>query len=232
MRFASSKTKWDQNLPLINCLEDGVPVGVLIGQPTGGYRVLGLAFVERYNERTGFFTLHGPVNASTKSQRILSSFVSDELSVLDKARLRELQRLAVEDGDERIKRLMHTAKREQQKRFRQEVYAAYDGKCAACGTEIYDILQAAHIDDFRGRKSQIVQNGVLLRVDIHMLYDANLLGIEPGSHRIVLAGSADLAPYEYLSDAQLRVPRERRLWPDDELLEIHYRRFVAQQAVA
>lgn len=88
------------------------------------------------------------------------------------------------------------------------------------------------IDDFRGRKSQIVQNGVLLRVDIHMLYDANLLGIEPGSHRIVLAGSADLAPYEYLSDAQLRVPRERRLWPDDELLEIHYRQFVAQQAVA
>lgn len=77
-----------------------------------------------------------------------------------------------------------------------------------------------------------MQNGVLLRVDIHMLYDANLLGIEPGSHRIVLAGSADLAPYECLSDAQLRVPRERRLWPDDELLEIHYRRFVAQQAVA
>ena len=54
--------------------------------------------------------------------------MSNELSVLDKARLRELQRLAVEDGDERIKRLMHTAKREQQKRFRQEVYAAYDGK--------------------------------------------------------------------------------------------------------
>ena len=58
------KRQWDQNQPLINCHEDGIPVGVLIGQPSGGYLVLGLALVEKYDLRTGFFTFHGPVNTT------------------------------------------------------------------------------------------------------------------------------------------------------------------------
>lgn len=229
---AGRESTWDHNQPLVNCLEDGVPVGVLVGQPGGGYRVLGLAFVERYDQRTGFFTLHGPVNAATESQRVFSSFVTDELSAADKRRLLELQRLALIDGDERIRTLVRTARREQQRRFRSDVYAAYDGRCAASGTGIDDILQAAHIDDFRGRRSQVVQNGILLRVDIHMLYDANLLGIEPGSHRIVLSDAVDMAHYEHLCDRQLRLPRDPAKRPDDELLDIHFKRFLAQQRAA
>lgn len=226
------QTKWDQNRPLLNCLEDGVPVGVLVGQPSGGYRVLGLAFVERYDERSGFFTLHGPVNSATEQQGIFSSSMDDGLSAADRQRLFELQRLALVNGDERIRSLVRTARREQQTRFRNTVYSAYGGRCAASDNNIDNILQAAHIDDFRGRKSQIVQNGILLRVDIHMLYDANLLGITPDSHRIVLSNNVDMSDYEFLLGRQLRLPRDRAKRPNDELLDIHYKRFLAQQPVA
>lgn len=238
LEYAAQKTeegrerRRDHNQPLLNCLEDGVPVGVLLGQPKGGYQVLGLAFVERYDGRNGFFTLHGPVNAETERQRVFSSLITDGLTNADMNKLQELQRLAVVDGDERVKNLVRTARREQQAKFRREVYAAYDGHCAASGTGIDDILQAAHIDDFRGRKSQIVQNGILLRVDIHMLYDANLLGIEPGSHRIVLSDVVNLEHYEYLSDRQLRLPRNPAMRPNDELLDIHFKRFLAQHSAA
>lgn len=224
--------KWDQNQPLINCLEDGLPVGVLIGQPRGGYLVLGLAFVERYNSQTGFFTLHGPVDSITEQKHLFRSSLDAALSESDKQRLKELKELGFDDGDERIQSFKRAVRRERQAQFRDAVYGAYDGRCAACGTGINEVLQAAHIDDFRGKKSQIVQNGILLRADIHLLYDANLLGIEPSSHRIVLATSVDMSPYDYLADKQLYLPKDSALWPDDDLLDIHYKRFCAQEAAA
>lgn len=49
------------NQKMINCMECGVPVGVFFA--TGaGYKVLGLAFVERYEPENSWFVLHGPVH--------------------------------------------------------------------------------------------------------------------------------------------------------------------------
>ena len=63
----------------MNCLNDGLPIGLFIKDKNKKYKVMGLAFVERYNSATGMFTLHGPVNAKTVKN---SSFISagfDEL---------------------------------------------------------------------------------------------------------------------------------------------------------
>ena len=221
-------TQWDQNRPLVNCLEDGVPVGVMVKQPRGGYLVLGLGYVERYNELTGIFTLHGPVNPATEARQTFCSFVGDTNADEELKRLQDLKRLALIDGDDKLRAYTRIVRRQRQDKFRDAVLAAYDGRCAVCDTGVYEVLQAAHIDDFRGRQSQIVQNGILLRADIHLLYDANLIGIEPGSHRIVLPRNAELGAYERLEGAQIRLPREASLRPDDELLEMHFKRFRAQ----
>jgi hypothetical protein len=67
-----------------------------------------------------------------------------------------------------------------------------------------------------------------------LLYDANLLGIKPDTHEIVLADAADVEPYAGLVDAmpRLREPDEASLRPDDELLDLHYQRFVLRNAAA
>ena len=83
-------TQWDQNRPLVNCLEDGVPVGVMVKQPRGGYLVLGLGYVERYNELTGIFTLHGPVNPATEARQTFCSFVGDTNADEELKRLQDL----------------------------------------------------------------------------------------------------------------------------------------------
>ena len=84
------------------------------------------------------------------------------------------------------------------------------------------------------RKQIPVQNGILLRADLHLLYDADLLGIKPDSHEIVLAESALEDGYDELLERQdrLRLPRERDMWPDEALLDIHYQSFKIQNRVA
>lgn len=225
--------QWDQNSPLMNCLEDGVPVGVIVGQKRG-YIVMGLAFVERYDPMTGRFSLHGPVNAQNDDRRQFFSFVETDLSEKDRRRLEELKRLSLAGGDEKLREFTRQVRRERQRQFSRAVFAAYGGKCAISEVGVPDALQAAHIDDYRSRKSQIVQNGILLRADLHLLYDANLLGIKPGSHEIVLADSAYVEPYRSLVEAQpiLRAPNNPACKPDDELLDIHYQRYLMRNHAA
>lgn len=43
---------------MINCMECGVPVGVFFAT-SAGFKVLGLAFVERYEPENSWFVLHG-----------------------------------------------------------------------------------------------------------------------------------------------------------------------------
>lgn len=225
--------QWDQNSPLMNCLEDGVPVGVMVGQRRG-YIVMGLAFVERYDPNTGRFSLHGPVNSDTDNDMQFYSFVEAELSEKDARRLEELKRLSLEDGDERLREFTRQVKRERQRQFSRAVFEAYGGRCAISDVGVPETLQAAHIDDYRSRKSQIVQNGILLRADLHLLYDANLLGIKPGSHEIVLADSARVEPYRKLVEDRpvLRMPNNPALLPDDDLLDIHYQHYLMGNHVA
>lgn len=225
--------QWDQNSPLMNCLEDGVPVGVIVGQRSG-YIVMGLAFVERYDPRAGRFSLHGPVNAKTDKGELFYSFVDNELSDKDRKKLQELKRLSLAGEDEKLRAFTRQVRRERQRAFSRAVFAAYGGRCAISDVGVPDALQAAHIDDYRSRKSQIVQNGILLRADLHLMYDANLLGIKPGSHELVLADSARVEPYRRMIDGRqvLRAPSNPAFRPDDELLDIHYQQFLVKNHVA
>lgn len=49
------------NRKMLNCMECGVPVGVIFATEVG-YKVLGLAFVERFEPENGWFVLRGPVH--------------------------------------------------------------------------------------------------------------------------------------------------------------------------
>ncbi len=66
-------------------------------------------------------------------------------------------------------------KRVSQPLFRRDVLAAYDGKCALTAADCAEVLEAAHIEPFRGPASNHPQNGIALRRDIHRLFDAGLL---------------------------------------------------------
>jgi len=66
-----------------------------------------------------------------------------------------------------------------QQRFRDALRKAYGDRCLITGCEILAVLEAAHINRYRGEKDNHVENGLLLRADIHTLFDLDLIGIEP-----------------------------------------------------
>jgi len=83
--------------------------------------------------------------------------------------------------DERIARYMSVEVRQQQPAFRKAVFEAYDGRCAISGCDIPEALEAAHLLDRSWREGHNdAADGILLRRDLHTLYDRGLLDIADG----------------------------------------------------
>ena len=68
--------------------------------------------------------------------------------------------------------------RQGQAEFRQALMIAYNYKCAVTGCDVRDTLQAAHIVPVSNSGQHHLQNGLLLRADIHNLFDRGLLTID------------------------------------------------------
>lgn len=217
----------DYNKKLLNCMRDGIPVGVMVKSKGCGYTVLGLAFVEQYNSATHMFTFHGPANTETVNKGLFDTFSPIEVNSDDRNALK-----AADETDERKRAVAERVVRERQDKFRKALIEAYGGACTITDIDIPEVLQAAHIDPYRGRKSQVVTNGILLRADFHLLYDANLLSIVPGTHRVSTSLRLGKTPYARFGKAAIRLPEDVSMAPDDELLEQHYREFLIAEAGA
>lgn len=81
--------------------------------------------------------------------------------------------------------------------FRQEVLRRFDGRCPVTGCECDTVLEAAHIVPWSREKSMDGGRGILLRSDIHTLFDRNLMTIDPTSLKISIAGAARAHYAEY-----------------------------------
>jgi len=65
--------------------------------------------------------------------------------------------------------------------FRLEVTEAYQRRCAISGEKVLPVLQASHIKPYARSGPHRVQNGLLLRADLHILFDQGYLTIT-GDH--------------------------------------------------
>lgn len=61
--------------------------------------------------------------------------------------------------------------------FREVLLEAYNHSCCICGESTVEVLEAAHIQEYRSKKSNHVQNGLLLRRDFHKLFDLGLITV-------------------------------------------------------
>lgn len=111
-----------------------------------------------------------------------------------------------------------------QRKFRDALLKRYDRRCVITGCELVDVLEAAHIWPYRGQQDNHPQNGLLLRADIHTLFDLNLIAIHPQTLEVHLASSLQRIPeYTALHGRRLlgdkppsRGPLESR-WKEFEL---------------
>lgn len=91
-----------------------------------------------------------------------------------------------DEGDSRPLVERQLRERRGQAPFRDALRQWYGDRCLVTGCEALPVLEAAHIKPFRGQHDHHPENGLLLRSDVHTLFDLNLLGIEPDTLRVEL----------------------------------------------
>jgi hypothetical protein len=105
--------------------------------------------------------------------------------------------------------------------FRQNLLNAYARRCAISGCDVLDVLEAAHIEGYALGKDHAASNGILLRADLHNLFDLGLLGIEPRSMKVVLFGPLAETEYGKYSGRVIALPRQAGAHPDRRKLAAH-----------
>lgn len=123
------------------------------------------------------------------------------------------------DERERINRAI--VLRRGQPSFRKLLLTAYNGKCAITGCNAPDALEAAHILGYRGNYSNKTNNGLLLRADIHTLFDLRLLAVETEDMTCVVAGRLMGTEYEELIGKEIILPEEKDFRPGRSHLNFH-----------
>lgn len=99
--------------------------------------------------------------------------------------------------DEREYAYRAIARRRGQATFRSDLLRAFDSTCAVTGCSTNDVLEAAHILPYRGPHTNRTSNGLLLRSDIHTLFDLYLLTVLPdGSVKIHPSRHADYGDFD------------------------------------
>lgn len=86
-------------------------------------------------------------------------------------------------------------RRRGQPAFRSALIAAHGRRCVISGCGVLEVLEAAHVEGYATGKTHAIGNGLLLRADLHALFDLGLLGIDPDTMRVVLFGSLRKGEY-------------------------------------
>lgn len=127
-------------------------------------------------------------------------------------------------SDTRAERLMAQHVREGQGAFRVRLMRAYEARCAVTGEHSMPVLDAAHIQPYMGPASNHIKNGLLMRTDLHKLYDAGYVTVTPDLEFIVsrrLRDEFENGRTYYQMEGKIRVPANPALQPSSSALEWH-----------
>ncbi|MDO3685390.1 HNH endonuclease [Micromonospora sp. C28ISP2-4] len=112
-----------------------------------------------------------------------------------------------------------------QKSFKAVVLGAYGRRCAITGNKLQPVLQAAHIRPLPAGGEHRIDNGMLLRSDVHILFDQGYLGVDP-RYRLMVSprlrsefGNGD--QFYAKAGSVIAIPERRGDRPKAEFLEWH-----------
>jgi len=124
--------------------------------------------------------------------------------------------------DERKRSTISCVIRPEQRKFRESLLKAYNKRCAITNCDVEEALEAAHIYPYnRGIQFNRASNGLLLRVDIHELFERYLLGIDPRTKKILIAPNL-VNSYGKLAGKRIYIPENPALRPSKKALEWHF----------
>nr|WP_236777739.1 HNH endonuclease [Agrobacterium tumefaciens] len=111
--------------------------------------------------------------------------------------------------------------RQGQGKFRRDLLRAYHSRCAITDCDATEALDAAHIIPYKGPAFNHITNGLLLRADVHNLFDLGLIAVDTETLQIVISTALYTTQYALLEGRKLHVPDEEKDRPSRKALASH-----------
>lgn len=144
-----------------------------------------------------------------------------QLTERDKDKLRAFETASSKDARNQV--VDGIIRRRGHPKFRKSLLAAYDFKCAITSCDAPDALEAAYIVPYRGRLTNDPSNGLLLRADIHTLFDLGKIAVDTRNLTVIVADDLLDSNYRILAGRPLRYPKEESQRPSTDSLDLHRR---------
>ena len=106
-----------------------------------------------------------------------------------------------------------------QSQFRNALKGIYGGRCCISLCGVSEALEGAHIDSYRSPASNHLCNGLLLRRDLHALFDRHLISVDPQTRQVAVAKRLHGTEYEHFHGHTLP---SAELAPDPAALKRHF----------
>ncbi|AJK46015.1 HNH endonuclease [Burkholderia plantarii] len=206
--------------------EAGRTDAMIIEHAARGLELLLFYRKKKYEYAKAAFRYEGPFRYVSHDGARPTTFVMHRVDVdfaqaeAEVAASGEFDPNSIEDARQRLYRAI--VRRQGQPAFRRALLNAYERRCAITGCAVEQVLEAAHIVPYRGPATNHVTNGLLLRGDLHTLFDLGALTIDPVTLRVVIAEALRSSDYGAWHDAPLRLPQSAAHRPSPEALGQHY----------
>lgn len=151
------------------------------------------------------------------AQKMMATALEKESSEAERSG--QFDPTSIEDARKRIR--AGIILRQGQRSFRMALMKAYGGRCAMSDCDCPEALEAAHIHPYRGDETNYVTNGLLLRADLHTLFDLGKISVNAKDYTIIISDALRKTVYGRLHEAKLRLPKNPTLKPNDEVLKKH-----------
>ncbi|MEN5033688.1 DUF3427 domain-containing protein [Pseudomonas sp. TWI929] len=113
-----------------------------------------------------------------------------------------------------------------QSEFRKQLLRAYQGRCAVTACSLHQVLEAAHIHPYLGDETNVVSNGLLLKADMHTLFDLGLWWINPVSSRIEISELLRDSEYVSIEGQSIYLPEDELDHPSRAALEFRFNTII------
>ncbi|MER9171188.1 HNH endonuclease [Mesorhizobium australicum] len=157
--------------------------------------------------------------------------VSTSAASVDSSLSDDTEFLLDELVDERKRQESLLVIREGANDFRRAVLREWK-RCAVTGSTTKEVLDAAHVYRYFGLKTNDIRNGIMLRRDIHSLFDKYLMSFaESGDTlRIVLSQKLKGSEYEKYDGVLVELPQDQKTRPDIRTVRHHLTQFELAEA--
>ncbi|WP_448560644.1 pentapeptide repeat-containing protein [Trichothermofontia sp.] len=106
--------------------------------------------------------------------------------------------------------------------LRQKLLDAYQHRCVVSGCTAVQVLEVAYIVPYAGEKTNHPSNCLLLRADLHVLFDLHLLTIDPSTSQVRVAPWLSHTIYARLDGRKVKFPKHAEVRPSATALASHF----------